>query len=435
MAEIQNVKIVNGVVVFPDYVPDDPNNKVYDVGAAQELIANLLGVGKRSDGQYHTPDICISSRINMMSRNKPIEHPSTGPLTDTERKGSSADQAAGIFYGIKVNGDTNLTIDTSLVNIHNITFEYKKPTGWKRLRDFNGYAHNAVPNPYADVPNVGYYNISQGISGIAALYRSGDKTGVDFTDMLVNESLTDTLQKAFPCILLTSGGKSYFTALYYSETGNPRPLLQNGQYATESWYCDLQKKLQSGVDEMNSPFNSAQTVTASIFLIKSTSASLPLLNLNANNFGTHWYEVKNGMVSTAAKPLVMPGALGKTIELKQYFAGLMFYPTSASAFKIVGNELSVMVKYAEMTGGTSANQITIVTTVKLTVTDRFGNRTTDTQNSSTTLNGWTGSSLLNQVSVGFGIVHQDGNIYEATVSMKTTDGSAVSTSNQYTFTL
>lgn len=428
MAEIQNVKIVNGVVVFPDYVPNDPNNKVYDVGAAQELIANLLGVGKRSDGKYHTPDICISSRINIYAAFKPEEYNTQANLTYEQRKANG--------FGITIQNATGVTIKT-LANIHNAKFIYTKPSTWKRLRDFNGYAHNAQPKPYATFgSSEGYYNddsLSFGGLSVNMSYANGDTTGVDFTERLIgNVSLDTILKRAFPCILLTkkSNGKSYFTALDYTgngvESAAPRPLKVLESYAQNAWMVRMSKKMMNGPDEMSSPFGT-ETVTASLFLMQSASTSTPLLVTSGTNFGTHWIEVSNN-INAMYTPIVVPGAIGQTISLKQYFNGVIFTPTGVGSILTAGQPILLTIQYAETTGMTSTNDITISASVTIS-----GGGKTFTGGTSFT--GWP-RDIMFPLFVETDMRHSSNvKSYEVTVSLTTKDGNVTNGSGSKTFTI
>jgi hypothetical protein len=358
----------------------------------------------------------------MWAKYKPIEHPSTGTLTLEQRKGSADQQADGIFYGVKINGNVSQKIDTNLAQVHNVTFEYVRPTGWKRLYDFDGYAHHAVPKPYAYLPTEEcYFNDedlnNRGISGIQCNYMNGDTSGIDFTDRLVSVAGSDTLAKAFPSIVITKSDGTYFTALNYSQDDSYRPLYNGFNYADGTWYCNMSKKVMNGVDEMSSPFTSEEEVTASIILIKSASATAPLLNVFGQNFGTHWIKA-DGSFASAAIPMVVPGALGQTISLKEYFSGIIFEPVSVSALKIAGYAVSFSVPITEVTGKDSTNKITI--TVQITLNGG------GTYSYEFTRNGWTAGSSITSPSIKTDLIHVNGKTYSGRVSVSTTDGTATS---------
>ena len=392
-----------------------------DYDDAVREIAALLGVGTRSDGKYHLPDLCVSSRINMWARYKPEEYPTPANLNEAQRNENG--------YGIIITGADNITIKT-LANIHNAQFTYKKVTGWKRLRDFHGYAHIANPKPYATFgASEGYYNdadLSLGGLNVNMSYNDDGNTGVDFTyRMIGNESLDNVLKRAFPCILMTkkSNGKSYFTALDYIGNGveNPsyRPLKVLDSLAQNAWMVKLSKKRMNGVDEMSSPFG-AESVTASLFLMQSASTSAPLLVTSGTNFGTHWIEVSNN-VNAMYTPIVVPGAIGQTISLKQYFNGIIFAPTSVSAFNLTaGQPVRFNVGMSEITGASSTNTISVRVTITL-------NKNGSPQGSEyieRTYNGWPSTQIANLITFS-NLLHVAGSTYSGTATIRTTDGSAV----------
>lgn len=399
------------------------NNKVnlgtqYNLSEATKEIAALVGVTARADGKIHLADVCLAENINKWSKRKPIEHPSTGPLTDEQRKGSDTDQANGIFYGVEVVGGQNISLFNNLVGVHGVSFVYHRPTGWKRIRDFNGYAHNAQPKPYGELPSEGYYNDSainnKGINNIVCSYASGDDTGIDFTDRFVGADAMNVLRYAFPAIVITQGSKTYFTALNY-EDGTFRPLYNGSNYATGTWYCQLSKKVMYGPDELNTPFSSGANVTASVVLIRSASNSLPLLNVAGQNFGTHWIDATYSQSSNAYL-VIVAGQLGKTVTIKEYFNGIIFNPTAVTASKTVGKSPSFSVNVEELTGKTSSNTITVTASITLS----SGKSASYT----TTMNGYTGL-IKPLLSVTFSdLLHTSGATYSGTCTVTTKDGNA-----------
>ena len=333
-----------------------------------EVADCLRDYRTNENGDFDMGLLCTSDKINIFAKNKPINHTSLSPLTPDQRKGLDTDQAKGIFYGIEIVGSNDITLFKNLAKVHDVQFKYHKPTQRFRLRDFDGYDHNATANPFADSPSQGYYNDEfdggKGISSIKCSYDKNNIYGIDLTDRLVAVSGTDTLEKGFPAIVITkSNGKTYFTALQYQDN-TYRPLKVGNDYATGTWYCKMSKKRKSGADELSSPFLADEVVTASIILIKSATSSMPLLNLGGVNFGTHWIEV-DGSQQTSAIPVILAGALGKKITLSELFTGVIFQANSVTALKLVGSNVTFNVNLGEATGKTSTNQIQI--TIQLTI--------------------------------------------------------------------
>lgn len=124
--------IVDGKVTIPFAVP---------------ALASLLGVSKVA-GYFRHKDLCQASSIDMWSRIKPVRHFDPGPLT--------AAQFAEVNFGFDLPGITTSSPQAclNLAKTNAGVWTYLKPRGrvssslteWFRLRDFNGYNHNA-PQP------------------------------------------------------------------------------------------------------------------------------------------------------------------------------------------------------------------------------------------------------------------------------------------------
>lgn len=388
-----------------------------DADDAVREIAQLIGVGRRADGRHHLSDVCIGRGINMWAKYKPIQSSKSANITDEDRKAA--------LDGITITGADNLTIKT-LANIHNVQFTYQKPTGYKRLRDFDGYAHNAQPKPKGSIDSDGYYNdegMSLGGLMVGVEYPT-DNTGVDFTDRLVGTDKSTVLSRSFPCVLFTkTDGTSYFTALTYSD-GTYRPLLKNGVYATEAYYCVISKKMKNiSNDELSSPFGK-ETVKATVFLMQSANTLMPLLVASGTNFGTHWIQVTNNLASTYT-PIVVPGAIGQSITLNQYFTGIIFAPVSVSA-SILGSNVTFRVPITEVTGASSTNEITYTITVRLS----DGNQ----GSVSRTMQGYTHGTQIAELPITIsGLTHISGKTYSGTATVTTKDGNNTNT-RSITFT-
>lgn len=422
----------------------------YNLSEAIKEIAGLLNVNPRSDGKYYLSDICMADNINKWARCKPIEYPSTGPLTSEQRKGSDAQQADGIFYGIKINGNINHNIDASLAQVHGVTFEYIRPTGWKRLRDFNGYVHGAMASPSYTMGDEGTWEDDSttygGIRGIHINYSTTDKSGVNLTDRLVAVNTNDTLKHAFPAIVITKEDGSYMTALFVQGTTTAEPLMDSsGKVNGERYYqAIMNKPVYSPVStdlSPNSPFNKAEIVTASVVLIRSASTTQPLLNAAntaANNFGLNWIKLQNGL-KTQAFPIVLAGDNGMSITLKDLFKGVKFIPDTIRVLAVSGNAPSVLVNYVETTGETSTNQITLTAWVTITsIKTQYGGSLSPSGAGGTkveTLNGWNGGALINQVIVPCAAICTSGETWSGYVTLSTKDGNReAQNSGKYDFT-
>lgn len=417
---------------------DKDNRKLYTttdasgkkIGISLWEIYDCLRYNKVDQrGNRNLGMVIVNGNINKWARNKPIEYPSAAPLTDEQRKGSAEEQAKGIFYGIEIVGGTNIAIK-DLASIHNVDFVYHKPTTRFRALDFDGYNHLAQPQPYASMPHEGYHNDSeddgndlngQGLMGIQVGYNASDKTGVDLMDRLVGTDLNDTMTKAFPCIVLTkSDGRTFFTALDY-EGGDARPLLVGSNYASGNWTCQMSKPLYNAaaLEPLDSPFNDDEIVTASVCLIKSASATAPLLTIGGINYGENWVLVSNALLGQA-QPFVVAGANGVSLSLKTYYSAIIFEPTSVAGLFIANRNVTITVSYQEITGRSSDKEITIRVRVNI---DGYGSVTTER-----TLNGWTaGTQNIVPISAAFNFPHIDGTKYSGSVTLTTIDGTKSNT--------
>lgn len=413
----------------------------YDQDDVVEEIAGLLNVNPRADGLYRIADVCLAENINKWARCKPIEYPSTSPLTSEQRKGSDAQQADGIFYGIKINGNVNHNIDASLAQVHDVTFEYVRPTGWKRLLDFDGYVHGAMASPSYNMDNEGTWDdvtdTYGGIAGITIFY-STTGSGVNLIDRLVGVSAETTLKKAFPAIVVTkvATGQSYMTALFEQGTTTAYPLMNAlGVVTNRIYHCKMSKPLYSTatLQPMPPPFTSAEVVRASVILVESASVSQPLLSPSGPNFADNWISL-TGSIAATAKPFVMAGENGMTITLKDLFKGVKFIPNKVD---MLGSTITI--GYEEVTGESSSNQITLTARVTITkITGKNGNSISTSGAGGTTtrtINGWSAGQTMVGLIITQSAIPQSGEVWEGYATITTKDGTNESqTSERYYFT-
>ena len=283
--------------------------------------------------------------------------------------------------------------------------------------------------------------------GIHIHYSTTDTSGVNLTDRLVGVNANDTLKHAFPAIVITKAdGSSYMTALFVQGTTTAEPLMDSsGKVNGERYYQAMMNKptYSPALTEIspNSPFSKAEIVTASVVLIRSASTTQPLLNAAntaGNNFGLYWIRLQNGLL-TQAFPVVLAGDNGMSISLKDIFKGVKFVPDKIAPLSVSGQKPSLVIKYKEMTGETSTNQITL--TARAVVTKITTNLQTTINpsgagNTSTiTLNGWDGQgSLVNQINVELNALSLTGYTWIGYVTLTTKDGNKeAQTSSRYEF--
>lgn len=393
--------------------------------------------------------LCVSDEINDWAKYKPIVYPSWKELTENQRIGTAEDNRNNIFYGIKISGlPTSAIIDESFADMHSATFKYIKPSGGPfapfRILDFDGYNHNAVPNPYASFASdgnslEGFYNdadlVMGGISGITVQYSENNLDGVNFAEILAGGkvSLSDVLNKAYPCILITDkAGSTYFTALSTTidDNGNtgPSKLVRNGEIINKTWFVKMSKPVKSETSVEGGtpapPWISAQTgMKATLFLLESADLLAPVLTKLGDNFHDNWIKVESGGLAITRAPIVLPGAIGLDLTLKQYFSGIVFEPTEVNILTL--QTATFVVSLEEITGATSSNDIEITVTLNL---DNDGSVYTQTM----TRAGWP-SGKLDSVSIPTQLLHFPGTTYAGRVSITTKDGNVTNTSKTLRF--
>lgn len=241
------------------------------------LVANTLQTSSRDVGT-----LCTYNSINKWSKHKPIRYPKVDGLSDSEFKGTTADQLAGIYYGLKSN-----VIATDYESLHQTTYEYVgKPTGGQnapyRLGDFRGYDHSAVPNLIGYptfTNNTIYFDIEEPISILIDFDHLGNNTtGVNLSELTPSNDVYD-IEDYYPCVMIDNWAKVLYNKHLTSGSTQLEPtvtpIYHNGSYwqnfATDLDVSDLQVE--------------GETHTVSFFLIRVINDIL--INLN------EWVDVKD----------------------------------------------------------------------------------------------------------------------------------------------
>lgn len=191
-------------------------------------VSDIQNVLQTSDNTVSA--LCTNRNINKWSKNKPIKHSSYGPLTDEQRKGE--DRTEGYLYGVKC-----LAFPDKLADLHQYTYEYKRPFGGLgvspyRLRDFDGYDHNAAPTIegwFADSANK-----DMDVNFHLKINVGGTTTGIDISDVIRNAFSIPAgsdiwAQPLYPCLMVGN----YVQVCKNSKIGTPTPILYNGAYYYE----------------------------------------------------------------------------------------------------------------------------------------------------------------------------------------------------------
>lgn len=177
----------------------EPNTET--LGALLEQLGSLIGVGPRDDGRIYLADLCIADGVNIWAKYKPMDYNKESNLTDSERD--------LLDYGLRQGDD--------------FFYYWVKPTSWKRLRDFDGYNHKAIP-PMQNSEHLGGkasfiggsvitldptkivatgenveipldrlgFNFAQGYVGLAFINRANKKGWVHSTDYKLQDVIDNT---------------------------------------------------------------------------------------------------------------------------------------------------------------------------------------------------------------------------------------------------
>lgn len=167
-------------------------------------VQKTLGVTVNSVG-----GLCTSDAINKWAKYKPVSRPVLRPLTEEERKGTGG---TGEYYGLQC----TLTQITISPELHNVGFEYIRPTGGisspYRLSDFDGYDHAAEPDPTGVIRARDVYwqdEISSGSILEVSIYHYNWKgTGVSLDDIIGQLNgfgdIKENIHFCYPMIMLGS---------------------------------------------------------------------------------------------------------------------------------------------------------------------------------------------------------------------------------------
>ena len=281
-------------------------------------VSTVLGVAS-----HNIPTLCSSEKINWASKNKPIRYTKVTALTDIERLGTVADRQNGIYFGVK------MAVLNKISDMHTASFEYQRPrpgTDPCRLGDFDGYDHNAVPNPVGTLPSVIYIDLPYKDGDVQLRYNAANTTGININDIIINSgSTTDTLGNYYPCVLVTINNRRWCRALWNGQyelsdlnntTNKNRGFTtfqQNGAWV-QGWKLLLDIDSENGTKEQpNFAENTNMTVT--VFFIR-TIGSTSGTGFDGTADLRKWTDVDNLRVTNTG--YACPNAVAKTITLKKW---------------------------------------------------------------------------------------------------------------------
>lgn len=116
----------------------------YNYADAVAEIADLVGASAGADGRLHLADVCRADKITKWAKNKPIEASKTGGLNANDR--INANQGFDVSWNTAITNISSSLLDA--ISAAGFSWEYVKPSTFKRIRDFDGYNHKATITPF-----------------------------------------------------------------------------------------------------------------------------------------------------------------------------------------------------------------------------------------------------------------------------------------------
>lgn len=284
-------------------------------------IAATIGSGSKQLGY-----LIANGGINRWAKNKPINYPTREPLSDTQRRGTSADNANGIYYGVKAASSGG-----SLADLHKADYTYIRPTGGTnspyRVRDFDGYDHNAKPTlSCLSVPEEVYYNIDGSLfASIIYDYNGVNTTGIDMNDFLPTNEAKD-IGDYYPCVLVDNWARAMYNKSYSDTAGSKQytPL----KYANQWW-------INFGADIDISTLEQDKTRQVTFFLIRSIYGPSAGADLR------EWTNV--GLIINTENGITIPDGINLSIPFSYYTE--IFKLINISIFNTGSKDISIYWDY------------------------------------------------------------------------------------------
>lgn len=177
----------------------------YDYDDAVSEIASLIGVGARPDGKIYLADLVIGNGISTIARNKPFDYPAWNFASNAARNDARNNNSVANGFG------ATPMIAPSGTSIPHAVYEYKmKPKGGvdspARIRDFDGYWHNAVSPISIDFPS---YLKKSGGNGFTIFLHDTSKGWDADTCLRLHEMLNETGDALYYALLVRKGSQYY----------------------------------------------------------------------------------------------------------------------------------------------------------------------------------------------------------------------------------
>lgn len=203
----------------------------YNYNVAASEIANLIGVGRRDDGKLHLADICMGRNINIWAKNKPFR--SSQPFFDTNAERDEA--RARDMYGITVSMAPHERNNNVYISQWG---KVDLAENWKRIRDFDGYNHNAKGG--IEILNKSSYSDFSSSTNVLLKTETPTNDGVSMGEILQHVTLPI---KSYEWVLIDSYGfiyglrnfESYDDLLAYLNSGMQYLVCDNFLTSWDDW--------------------------------------------------------------------------------------------------------------------------------------------------------------------------------------------------------
>lgn len=258
-------------------------------------VANAVGMSSQSD----IGSMITKGSINKWAKCKPVVFNKYSDLSDDDRIGQAAQVNNGYYYGVKLGAKSGQ--GGNILGLHDVRFEYLRPTDHFRTTDFVGYSKSAKASVFCELPDSAANDVEKGMY-FNVEYRAGNTSGIDVSEA-VKSATGNAVTNCWPCLLLSSTDKAtnYCCVLKKDSNGQPSKVTEGNTL----FYADL-TKVVNGTNKLP-----AGNYLITAFLYNPGSIS------QFKTDGT-WFTVSSSQVWTGV-PVVIPnnydGDAGKLITV------------------------------------------------------------------------------------------------------------------------